>query len=180
MTAIVLTFWWVSSDPIGDAVRQSLDGISNDPIIERDIDYVADDYFPSGTVNFLSLFDLYSTDVSMECAYNYVSKEGYVGEGTIFYQGGRYRVSSMYSLNEEVFVSNTIKDDMYIFSWGENQQGAFTVKVHINQVEILEKESYLFLNQEVPYYCKDWEPDLSIFNVPNQIDFSYLDGSVSN
>ena len=114
----------------------------------------------------------------MECTFTYSDEMG-SGEGTSYFDGEQMRVSAMHEEEGMTLVSNVINDGMYMYVWGESQEGDFegdfAVRMEATEESMMEHEDGLnettAFNEEVDYDCREWSIDPSVFNPPAGIEF---------
>ena len=129
----------------------------------------------SGKDTFANLFKV---NRPLECTFSY-NEDGRLNEGTVFINGKKSRIESMYNdSNGVTFASSLIVNGEIMHIWGDAPQGKMAIKMKIpTSAESAgsASQSQFNLNTAVDYTCALWNVDESIFVPPSDVQFLDID-----
>ncbi len=125
-----------------------------------------------------SFTDLLALGKTMECSF-LIDQDGIAGEGTGFFDGKKMRVDTMYTATSaDVVTSNMISDGSILYLWNTEAGETVAFKMAVPAEGSTSSVSDLGTSTtqvnpqaSVPYTCKPWKVDGSVFVPPPTIQF---------
>lgn len=120
---------------------------------------------------------------SSQCTFTSTLEDGSTNVGTIFAADGRVKVDSIITDDTGVQSLSFIDDGTHYYSWGNNAEGTYAVKMArqtfpeddtYSEADFdyeAETETPFDYEQEMEYECENWAVDESKFIPPSDIEF---------